>query len=169
MIRFEKFERSDFYRLIAWVDSPKLLLQWAGPIFSYPLNIDQLESYLSNSEKETSNVAIYKILYNDRVIGHIELCDIDEVRKSAMLTRVLIGDPKERNLGLGQKICKIFIEYAYNMYKLCNIDLFVFDDNHSAMHCYQKIGFNEEAYFPKAWHFGGSLIGIHHLRFTRSV
>jgi len=36
MILFEKFEKSDFDRLIGWVDSELFMVQFSGPIFSYP-------------------------------------------------------------------------------------------------------------------------------------
>jgi RimJ/RimL family protein N-acetyltransferase len=167
MITFERFERSDFDRLIGWIDSSKLLVQWAGPQFSYPLDRVQLESYIYNSEHGVSKNVIFKVLINNIITGHIELCDLNIPKKSAMLTRFLIGNPKARGKGFGQKICKTFLDHAYNIYGIETIDLFVFDDNFPALNCYRKIGFTEEGYFPDTWEVDSSKCGIYHLRYTR--
>ncbi len=37
MIKLEYFERNNFKQLIDWIDSEEFLLQWGGPVFSYPL------------------------------------------------------------------------------------------------------------------------------------
>ena len=41
MIVLRPFDRSDFPRLIGWATSPAFLLQWAGPLFTYPLDTEQ--------------------------------------------------------------------------------------------------------------------------------
>ena len=37
-VRLEPFSEADFERLIAWSPTPEFLLQWAGPLFTFPLN-----------------------------------------------------------------------------------------------------------------------------------
>jgi GNAT superfamily N-acetyltransferase len=47
--RIEPFGPADFARLLRWVSpdgSPESLMQWAGPIFTWPLDDAQLERYL---------------------------------------------------------------------------------------------------------------------------
>jgi len=39
MITLEPFDREDFERLINWVDNEEILVQFGGPIFSFPLTI----------------------------------------------------------------------------------------------------------------------------------
>jgi len=51
MIKLEQFDETDFDRLISWVDSEEFMLQFAGPIFTFPLTIDQLESYISDKNR----------------------------------------------------------------------------------------------------------------------
>jgi len=36
-IRLEKFGRENYANLIAWVESEEALMQFAGPLFKYPL------------------------------------------------------------------------------------------------------------------------------------
>jgi len=46
MIKLEPFTSKDFLRLINWMDSERELVQFAGPIFSYPLTENQLTEYI---------------------------------------------------------------------------------------------------------------------------
>ena len=38
-IALRPFERSDFARLMDWIQSPESLVPWAGPTFSYLLDL----------------------------------------------------------------------------------------------------------------------------------
>ncbi|KAA0546683.1 hypothetical protein FZW96_15755 [Bacillus sp. BGMRC 2118] len=59
MLKLLPFENVDYDRLISWIDSPALLLQWAGPIFTFPLNHEQLYHY---SSEAPSNRRIFKVV-----------------------------------------------------------------------------------------------------------
>lgn len=65
MIRLEHFGRQDFDSLISWIDSPELLMQWAGTDFKYPLNEEQLNQYIKGANEEDSNVYIYKVVSDE--------------------------------------------------------------------------------------------------------
>ena len=97
MIELEYFERPDFNQLIRWIDSPEFLLQWGGPQFDYPLNENQLEKYIENANRDTSDTLIYKVIHKEtgNVIGHVSLRKIDRKNKSARIGKVLVG---EKNL-----------------------------------------------------------------------
>ncbi len=51
MIKLEPFEKEDFDQLISWTDSEKLLIQFAGPDYTFPLTTQQL---ILNSEDKKS-------------------------------------------------------------------------------------------------------------------
>jgi len=44
-ITLKEFKQEDYQDLIKWSVSPEFLLQWAGPIFTHPLTIKQLDNY----------------------------------------------------------------------------------------------------------------------------
>jgi len=56
MIKLEPFTQRDFDRLISWVDNAELLMQIAGPGFSFPLTVDQLQKYLDDKNSYAFNV-----------------------------------------------------------------------------------------------------------------
>jgi hypothetical protein len=51
MIQLEKFTKDDFDRFISWIDSEEELIQFAGPLFTYPLSHQQLNNYLTQQKK----------------------------------------------------------------------------------------------------------------------
>ena len=52
MIKFEYFEEKDFDLLINWINSPELLVKWAGTDFNYPLDEEQLKEYIKDTNKK---------------------------------------------------------------------------------------------------------------------
>jgi phosphosulfolactate synthase (CoM biosynthesis protein A) len=70
MITLEPFDREDFERLINWVDNEEILVQFGGPIFSFPLTIKQLEEYKNNKQRLSFKVVDQS---NKIIIGHAEL------------------------------------------------------------------------------------------------
>jgi len=55
-IQLLPFSESNFQPLIDWVNSKHLLAQFAGPIFTYPLTVEQLAKYM-----QAQNRQIYSI------------------------------------------------------------------------------------------------------------
>ena len=141
MIRLEKFERSDFGRLISWIESEESMVQFSGPIFRFPLTEDQLEKYINSN-----NRLVFKAIHIEtgNVVGHAELNNIDHLHKSARICRVLVGETSERNKGLGKAIIKELVRIGFEELKLHRLDLGVYDFNKQAIKCYQDCGFEIE-------------------------
>jgi RimJ/RimL family protein N-acetyltransferase len=151
-IELKPFERNDFPRLIGWIKTPEFLLQWAGPIFNYPLDEPQLEIYLRGSQEDPPIRKIYKVMNAaDRsVMGHIELDDIDLRNKAARICRVLVGESSERRKGTGLQMVRRVLEIGFDELGLHRIDLLVFDFNRVAINCYEKAGFIREGHIREA-------------------
>jgi RimJ/RimL family protein N-acetyltransferase len=136
MVKLEPFTKADFDKLISWVNSEEILVQFAGPIFTFPLTHQQLEQYL-----EDKNRFVYKVVHlpTNTSIGHAEISLSDE--STAILCRILIGDPIYRGQGLGQKIVNKLLEISFTQFAAEKAELNVFDWNVSAIKCYEKAGF----------------------------
>lgn len=149
MIELQFFERTDFKQLISWINSPEFLLQFSGPRFDFPLTEQQLENYIKDANTEDSNTLIYKVIYKETgtTIGHISLGDIDKKNMSARVGKVLIGDKNMRGLGIGETMVKETLKIAFEELKLHRVSLSVFDFNHSAISCYERVGFIKEGLF----------------------
>jgi RimJ/RimL family protein N-acetyltransferase len=136
LIRIEPFEAEDFNRLIAWIESEEDLIQFAGPLFVFPLTVKQLASYLSDPNRKPFKVIR---LDGNKVIGHAELYfGEDSIVK---LCRILIGDKNYRRKGYGQQIVNELLKLAFSILTVRKAELNVFDWNISAIKCYEKVGF----------------------------
>jgi RimJ/RimL family protein N-acetyltransferase len=145
MIKLEPFERADIIQLMEWIDSPTLLFQWGGQTFSFPLNEQQLENYIKDSNTNAVQSLIYRVVHesNHEVIGHINL-QIDWINESARIGKVLIGNRSFRGQGIGQLMIRKVLTIAFEELKLHRVSLGVLDFNHSAIACYEKAGFVKE-------------------------
>ena len=167
MIRIDlrPFERQDFSRLMNWVKSPEFLLQWAGPIFSFPLDEPQLKSYWEKSQgdRPTRRIAKGIDLATDEVVGHIELDEIDLRNRSARLCRVLVGDPAFRRKGIGVQMARKLLDVGFQQLGLHRIDLVVFDFNEAAIACYERIGFVKEGRLRESRRMGSEYWSLYQM------
>lgn len=118
------------------MDSEELLVQVAGPIFTFPLTEEQLFTYL-----EDQNRHVFRVVDtgSNQTIGHAEIYITEE--QTAKICRILIGDPSSRGKGLGQELISLLVNYSINILKIPHIELNVYDWNTKAIKCYEKVGF----------------------------
>jgi RimJ/RimL family protein N-acetyltransferase len=152
-IELQAFGREDFQRLMSWISSPEFLLQWAGPIFQFPLDTPQLERYLAAATETPPVRKIFKAVAGGEVVGHIELDVIDRRNSSARMSRVLITDAW-RGRGTGRAMVQALLELGFGELGLHRIDLVVFDFNLTAIACYEKAGFVREGHIRDARRMG---------------
>jgi RimJ/RimL family protein N-acetyltransferase len=143
MVELEAFERGDIDRLIGWIGSAEELMQWAGPIFRWPLDRVQLERYLAAAEGIDPIRRIYRAVDAGEVVGHVELNAIERAHRTATLSRVLVR-PGLRGRGTGAAMVRQVLAVAFDEMHLHRVDLFVFDFNTPAIACYEGLGFRHE-------------------------
>jgi RimJ/RimL family protein N-acetyltransferase len=165
MIRLEKFIRADFERFIRWIDSESFMYQFAGPIFTFPVTVQQLAKYTSETNRQ-----IFKVIENDRerVIGHGEINRIDLRNKSARICRILIADKLDRNKGYGSLIVKELLKIGFDNLNLHRIDLGVFDFNKSAIKCYENCGFIKEGLLRDSFVIDGKFHSVFNMSILKS-
>jgi RimJ/RimL family protein N-acetyltransferase len=135
MIRLETFGKESYEGLISWVGSEEQLMQFAGPAFTFPLTVDQLEVSLSDKNRFAFKVVNCE---TNVVIGHSEIYLTDQ---SAYLGRIIIGDKEQRGKGLGQQIVNLLLDFVFSKLDKIKAELNVFDWNIEAIKCYEKVGF----------------------------
>lgn len=141
MVRLEQFTSDDFDTLIGWISTEEDMVQFSGPIFTFPITHEQLRRYIS-----TENRMVFRVTDSEtgQIIGHAELNAIDTRNKNARVCRVLVGNVGMRSKGYGVEIIRALIKYAFEILDLHRLDLGVFDFNKPAIKCYQKCGFEIE-------------------------
>ncbi|MGV6943741.1 GNAT family N-acetyltransferase [Sphingobacterium kyonggiense] len=141
MIALKKFTSKDFKQLIQWVDSPKLLIQFAGPNFNFPLNEEQLEQHLKLPNRR--HFVIYDSNRNE-AIGHAEIQKI--ATHTGLICRVLLGNPGDRGKGFGKMLINELCHYGFEKCHFNSMELNVYEWNSNAIKCYESVGFKVTSY-----------------------
>lgn len=134
MIR--RYTESDFEILTSWISNSDILFQCAGNDFSYPLTELQLMAYqILHPDRN-----FYLCLDNEsNPLGIGEI--ISQESKNPRLGRLLIGNQENRNVGIGTHFVNLLILECIYTYNPEYVDLYVWENNISAIKCYQKVGF----------------------------
>lgn len=92
LIELQPFNESEFSDLLAEIPDERFLLQWAGPKYRYPLDVEQIQTTLKNTIGVKPTAQVFKVVKTDiqKTIGHIQIMDIDYNAESCVLGRVLI-------------------------------------------------------------------------------
>lgn len=86
MIKLRPFKLEDWQYLNQWISNESDLIQFAGPIFSFPIDQKQIENYLSDS-----NRIIFRVdTKSGQTIGIAEISI--ETYTIVKLARILIGE-----------------------------------------------------------------------------
>jgi len=134
-IKLESFGPENYASLISWVESEEALMQFAGPLFKFPLTAEQLHVSLSDKNRIAYRVVDSKTGLG---IGHAEIYLSEG---SAKIGRILIGDKEQRGNGLGKQVVDRLLDIAFNKPGILYVELNVFAWNLGALMCYQKAGF----------------------------
>ncbi len=103
--------------------------------------IDSLSAYVSshNIRNDSLLLGIF-VKPTGNHVGNIKLEPISFVHKKAVLG-MLIGEPGYRSKGLGTAVIHKLLQFAFDELGLHRIELGVTADNHSAIKCYERVGF----------------------------
>ncbi len=155
MVKLIPFTPVDFPRLLFWITSPELLVQWAGPSqFTYPLDESQLNNYLQMGEGKSPVSMIFKIAgEGGEALGHIELGSINRLNSTASLCRVFV-DPACRGKGICVEAVRQVLAIGFGELGLRRIDLRVYSFNTAALRCYERTGLVREGLLRQAQRLG---------------
>lgn len=172
MIKLEPLQKEDFKKLVEWNKgrSAEFLLQWAGPLYEYPLTEEQIERYFEDYVlKEKDTLYVYKIISpeTDEIIGTVELDEKDHISKIGRIARFLIGDENHRGKGEGKEALKEAIKIGFEKLKLNKITLGVFDFNIGAIKCYESVGFVIEELKENYRKIGDSYWNLYDMSITK--
>ncbi|SHI82211.1 Protein N-acetyltransferase, RimJ/RimL family [Clostridium amylolyticum] len=151
IIKLQYLEKEDLKKIVQWNanKSADYLLQWAGPAYTYPLTLKQVEEhYFDDIKRKNSNILAYKIQLIDtnEIVGTIELREIDKKNKVGRICRFLIGEENVRGNGIGTLALKEILRIGFTELNFEKITLGVFDFNLGAIKCYENAGFVKEKF-----------------------
>jgi len=142
-MELSKFKQKYIPEVLGWVKNESEMVQWAGPIFSWPLSRKQFLKHLESAKIEPPTLYPFGLYNNSKLIGYGELWGHNYNWDSAIASRIIVS-PRRRNRGLGQFMVSKLLEFGFEQLGLNRIGLGVFDFNKTAIKCYEKIGFTLE-------------------------
>jgi len=127
-----------FVVLGSWINDAEQCLRWAGPKLTFPFQAQTLPSSL-----ETEVCDSYALVdAAGELVGFGQIFRREP--ETGHLGRIIV-DPKRRQQGVGQQLCKELINAGVRRHAFRSMTLWVFVDNPPAIHLYASLGFAPEA------------------------
>jgi len=138
-IRLEPLEAADFPVIRPWID-PSLFR-----VFREPVDDAQLEHLLTKHEDGRPTSLGYRIMRTSdlEILGVVHAV-LDWRNHLAHVQQIVIGDPQLRGKGIGTASLHQLFDICFGEVGVHRVQIFVNDDNTSAIACYKRAGFRDE-------------------------
>jgi RimJ/RimL family protein N-acetyltransferase len=144
-IHLEPLKPEDFPLIRPWIDTRVFR------IFHEPIDDMQLGRLLTKYEDKRPTSLGFRIVRtsDSKIIGLIH-ATIDWQNDLAHIGQIIVGDPATRGTGIGAASLVQMLRICFNELGLHRVQLFVDQDNPSAIACYKKVGFKAEGLMREA-------------------
>ena len=135
------YKLSDAAVITSWLKSEYLMRQWCADRYErYPVTPEDMNTYYKKSIDGQHSRAL-TMTDGDDIVGYITLRTPADNPTEQRLGFVIVDDSK-RGRGLGKSLVSMAIDYAFSELKAAKVSLGVFENNPSAIHCYESAGFH---------------------------
>ncbi|MBQ9264477.1 MAG: GNAT family N-acetyltransferase [Clostridia bacterium] len=130
--------------LSKWLRTETELYQWsADRLNKFPLTEKDIDDHYAPQLKTGRFIPLTAVDEKDHVMGHFIIRYPKENDDRTVRFGFVIVNPALRGKGYGKEMLLLGIEYVKENLMAKRIDLGVFANNDSALHCYESIGFKE--------------------------
>lgn len=142
MLRLRPYKPCDAQRIVTWLKDERSFRKWCADCMDYPLTAEGLNAYY---QKEENNEDYWIMVAFDEagVVGQFMMRYADETKKRIRLGFIIV-DGEKRGKGYGKEMLELAKIFAYEILKVEQIELGVFEDNEAAYRCYESVGFRKE-------------------------
>ena len=135
------YQPSDAAVITSWLKSECLMRQWCADRYEhYPVMPEDMSIYYDRYIDGQRSCALTMVDGND-IVGYITLRIPADDPTEQRLGFVIVDDSK-RGRGLGKALVSMAIKYAFETLEATKVSLGVFENNPSAIHCYEASGFH---------------------------
>ena len=140
------YKKEDAPIIAEWLRSEEELYRWSADRFNkYPLSGKDINENYAPQIETGRFIPLTAVNDDGEVVGHFIIrYPHDDDDRSVRFGFVII-DPALRGKGYGKELLRLGIEYVKENLNATRIDLGVFENNESARHCYEAVGFTEYA------------------------
>lgn len=135
------YQPSDAAVITSWLKSEYLMRQWCADRYErYPVTPEDMNTYYERNIDGQHSRAL-TMTDGDDIVGYITLRTPADNPAEQRLGFVIVDDSK-RGRGLGKALVSMAVRYAFETLGAMKATLGVFENNPSAIHCYEAAGFH---------------------------
>lgn len=135
------YQPSDTAVITSWIKSEYLMRQWCADRYErYPVTPEDMNRYYERYIDGQRSLALTMVNGSD-IVGYITLRIPADDPAEQRLGFVIVDDSR-RGRGLGKALVSMAIKYAFETLGAMKVSLGVFENNPSAIHCYEAAGFH---------------------------
>jgi RimJ/RimL family protein N-acetyltransferase len=142
MLSLVPFAPEHFSVLSGWFSSEADVVQWGGPMLSFPLGSEQLETMLAEADTVPPTRLCWMVEREGALVGHAQL-GFDWRNGNALLARVAVA-PSARGQGLAAPLLRLAARQAFAPSEIKRVELNVYAWNAPAIRSYERFGFKAE-------------------------
>lgn len=140
-LTLRSYQPSDAAVITSWLKSEYLMRQWCADRYGhYPVTPEDMNAYYERNIDGQQSRAL-TMTDGDDIVGYITLRAPAGNPTEQRLGFVIVDDSK-RGHGLGKALVSMAIKYAFEKLGATKVSLGVFENNPSAIHCYEAAGFH---------------------------
>lgn len=135
------YQPSDAAMIASWLKSEYLMRQWCADRYErYPVTPEDMNAYHARYIDGQCSRAL-TMTEDEDIVGYITLRTPADDPSEQRLGFVIVDDSK-RSRGLGKALVSMAVKYAFETLGATKVSLGVFENNPSAIHCYEAAGFH---------------------------
>ncbi len=135
------YQPSDAAVITSWLKSEYLMRQWCADRYQhYPVTPEDINTYYERNIDGQRSRAL-TMTDGDDIVGYITLRTPADRPTEQRLGFVIVDDSK-RGCGLGKALVTKAVKYAFETLGATKVSLGVFENNPSAIRCYEAAGFH---------------------------
>ncbi len=140
-LTLRSYQPSDAAVITSWLKSEYLMRQWCADRYErYPVTPEDMNIYYERNIDGQQSRAL-TMTDGDDIVGYITLRAPASNPTEQRLGFVIVDDSK-RGCGLGKALVTMAVKYAFEALGATKVSLGVFENNPSAIHCYEASGFH---------------------------
>lgn len=163
-VKLRPLERNDLERCRAWLNDPQTA---AGLLRVLPVSELEQERWFETVCLEPARM-VWAIEASEAHVGNAGLYHIDLIHRRAELW-CYIGEADRRGAGLGRRVCRLLLDYAFEGLGLNKVYVQVGANNRAALALYRGLGFQEEGRFAQEYYIKGRFLDVVRLGLLRSI
>ena len=152
MIRLRPFKPADSQIICQWFNDEKAFRKWCIDKFDFPLTAKQLCE--RNDEFLETQDCWYMTALDDmgKVCGSF-IFRMADYEKNSIHMGFIVLSPDYRGKGMGSKMVKAAVKYAFDTLGMKRVTLGVFENNPAAVNCYKSAGFRVEKFYENVFEY----------------